>query len=108
MLVKDMGEYSIVYFEGQINLNSIKSFREDIDKVEKKIKKNVILNFNDVTYINSLGLGAIIELYKKSKQKKRGLKIVCSSLVVREVFEVVKFNKLIPMYTSDEEALAEK
>ncbi|MCX7708246.1 MAG: STAS domain-containing protein [Clostridia bacterium] len=105
MLVKDNGGSCTVYFEGEINLNSINKFKEDIHTMDVEIEKDIILNFNQVSYINSLGLGAIIDLYKKSKVKKRGLTIVCNSPMVREVFEVVKFNKLIPIFNTDEEAL---
>jgi len=105
MITKENGCNLFAYFEGEININSINEFGKDMDKLESEANMNIVLNLSQVSYINSLGLGTIIDVYKKLKAKGRNLKIVCDSAMVREILGVVKFDKLIPIYYNDEEVI---
>ncbi len=74
--------------------------------VEKRSGVNLLLNMANVTYISSSGLGALISLYKKVAKQTGALKICCPQPDVREVIEVMHLNKIIPVFDSEEEAIA--
>ena len=74
--------------------------------VEKRKGVNLLLNMSNVTYISSSGLGAIVSLFKKVTRQGGKLKVCGLQQVVREVFEVMHLNKVIPIFDTEEEALA--
>ena len=77
------------------------------DLVEKRNKVQLLLNLSGVTYISSSGLGAIVSLMKKIAAKEGGMKICCLRPDVREVFEVMQLDRIIPVVDTEQEALAQ-
>jgi anti-anti-sigma factor len=67
---------------------------------------NLLLNMAHVTYISSLGLGTLVSLMKKTQRQGGSLKICCLGTDVREVFEVMQLTKILPIFDSEEAALA--
>lgn len=65
----------------------------------------VLLDFDDVEYLNSLGLGAITRILI-SCSRAHGLLRVCNVRDrVRRLFDVVKFHKLFDYHESEADAL---
>lgn len=68
---------------------------------------NIIVNMKEVTSIDSEGLGLLALGYKECL--KRGGKFIISELHdndVIEVIEIVNLNKIIPIYSSQNEAIS--
>lgn len=105
MVIRRKGDNCHIYYEGEINAGSVEEFRDNVFTVERETDRNIVLNLNSVGYINSLGLGVIAELYNRLRENGRTLKIVCNSPFVREIIEVVKFNRVIPVFSSEEEII---
>jgi anti-sigma B factor antagonist len=55
--------------------------------------KNVVLNLENVKYIDSTGLGTIVFLSKELYKKERGFSIVSQSLQLKKIFEVAGLTK---------------
>ena len=83
----------VVTLEGAIDSQTSSEFESAIDGIIDS--KAVILNMKKLTYITSMGLGAIFKI-KKSLESHQGI-LVMSSLQpnVQKVFELVK---AIPEY----------
>ena len=70
-------------------------------KLEKELKKHVskasemILDFEQVDYISSAGLRAILAISKTLEHKKSSLTIINVSPVIAEVFDMTGFSELI-------------
>ena len=67
---------------------------------------SVVLNFEDLNYISSAGLRAVLLVAKSVGAK--GHKLVLSALPERilEVFEISGFDKIIPIHPSKSEAIS--
>lgn len=105
MRIREKGDNCHIYWEGEINASSVEKFQDDIFAAQRETDKNIVLNLNGVGYINSRGLGVVAELYNRLKEEGRTLRIVCNSPFVREVIEVVKFDRVIPVFSSEEEII---
>ena len=70
-------------------------------KLEKELKKHVskslemILDFEQVDYISSAGLRAILAISKAFEHKKSSLTIINVSPVIAEVFDMTGFSEVI-------------
>ena len=78
---------------GRIDLDSAvelgTSVRDQLDEI-----KELIIDFNEVTFISSFGLKIILELYKQM-QKQGSMKIRNASETIKNSFKMVGFDKFL-------------
>ena len=67
-----------------------------IDDSEEEVKE-LVLDFEKVTFISSYGLKVILEFYKKMKERNGSLKIKNVSEEIRKSFNLVGFNKFLAL-----------
>ncbi len=66
---------------------------------------NFIVDFEELDYISSAGLRSILVTAKKLKSTNGKLLLTKLKDVVKEVFEISGFSKIIPIYDSMDAAL---
>ena len=78
------------------------------EKVRKALKdgvKKIILDINRVTWINSHGMGALLELILAAKKSGAELVLTYSSKNISDVLNITKLDTILKTYDSIEEAL---
>ena len=75
------------------------------DRIDRDDIRNVVLNFSEVTFMDSSGIGAIVGRYKRIKNKKGKLCIANSRDNVSKVLELSGLLKVIDYYDNVTEAL---
>ncbi len=65
----------------------------------------VLIDFDDVDYMNSLGLGALARILITCSRANGLVKVCNVNGRVRRLFDVVKFHKLFEYYDSESSAL---
>lgn len=98
-------EVTICAIEGEINLNTSPELRKAFDAFVRANAKKVIINFANVSYIDSSGLATLIELFQRLKKVGGNLRICNMAEKIKSVFEVTKLHKLFDIYDSQELAL---
>jgi anti-sigma B factor antagonist len=90
--------------ESRIDYESAQRFQEQLLAALGDGSAIVIVDFSAVDAISSVGLRALVVAAKKSKAA--GGKIVISGLrpLVREVFEISRFDALFPVYAGIDDA----
>lgn len=68
-------------------------------------KSRAVINLNEVSFIDSTGLGAILSCFRRINTDRGELKLCCMSKPVRTLFELVRMNKVFEIYGSEEEAI---
>jgi anti-sigma B factor antagonist len=93
----------IVHVTGPILLNNFFLLKSELDKEHPPI---TILDLSQVEYMDSAGMGAIINYYVSSQ--RRGSKLIAagSNFRVIELFKLTHVDSLIPMTATVEEAEA--
>ncbi len=71
--------------EGDLNLNKVQSITPEIDEIINDGCKRIVLNFNDVEYIDSMGITFLIKLVKKLKDNGGRLSLTNVGDQVRRV-----------------------
>ena len=97
----------VVMAEGYVDGSNARAFHESLESALEADDKAMILDLEDLTYISSAGLRVML-LVAKTVQKQRGRLVVCSlSESVRNLFEISGFDKIIDVYASRDDAIAE-
>ncbi len=66
----------------------------------------VTIDMAEVPYVSSAGLRILMIAAKEYGKSGRGLALACLKPCVREVFQISRFDKVIPTFTEMGEALA--
>ncbi len=85
---ENRGQYCLLYLSGRLDRFSAPDLEEKFSQLCDNGKCNVIIDFSDVSYISSSGLGVLFNSVKKVKIK--GGSIIMSSLTapVEGVFNI--------------------
>ena len=102
---RQSGEVIILDISGEIDLYNAPEIKDTINKlIEQKIY-NVITNLENVSYIDSSGIGALISSLSNLKKYQGGLKIINVFASVRKVFELTKLTSFFEIFDSEDEAI---
>ena len=76
----------------------VQNMRRRIDnEIERYMPKEVIFDFNKVSFMDSAGIGMLIGRYKMMKLIGGSLEVVNISKTVKRILEMSGINKIIPM-----------
>jgi stage II sporulation protein AA (anti-sigma F factor antagonist) len=96
----------IVRLKGELDHHTAINFRQVVEKeLEKDITKNLILNMENLTFMDSSGIGAILGRYKQVKAKG-GQVIICGlGRHNKKILEMGGLLKIIPVSSDENKAL---
>lgn len=94
MRVEMKNDYAVYHIAEEININSCPKIKKAILKlISKKISK-IIIDFSEVTYIDSSGIGMLIEILKAMELYGGTLQLANLSPRLKNIFEIKKLDKL--------------
>ncbi|MEG9297411.1 anti-sigma F factor antagonist [Mangrovibacillus sp. Mu-81] len=95
-----------IRLSGELDHHTAEELREKSSKlIESENIKHIILNLEELGFMDSSGLGVILGRYKQIKQK-HGEMVVCAiSPAVNRLFEMSGLFKIIRLEPSEENAL---
>lgn len=101
-----LNDKCIIQIHGNLVLDDTKSVRKYVNPflTNKKIL-GIVLNFKNVNFIDSSGIGLIVSIFKVLQ--KRNLKLVLSHLNTKnlEIFQITRLDKVLIIAKTDEDAL---
>jgi len=105
--VRDAEKAKVVGLSGEIDLHHSPGLKEKLAEVAKQKPARVIVNFAQVTYIDSSGLATLIDLYQKMKGYGGKLGLAELRASVKNVFEVARLNQVFAIYETEQKAVDE-
>jgi anti-sigma B factor antagonist len=92
--------------KGDIDINSSPDIRDVFEKGVKEKVMKIVVNLDNVSYIDSSGLATLVEMLKKTRSY--GGKFCISNLApkVKSLFEITKLEKLFEIFETEEDAMA--
>ncbi|GAB4269108.1 MAG: STAS domain-containing protein [Candidatus Rifleibacteriota bacterium] len=98
-------DVTLIVLRGEIGTETVNQFKDKIDQIVAEGKNKLIMDFQEVNYLNSMGLGVVAATLKKVKKSKGDLKLINLSPAVQELFELTRLTKVFEIYDSEESAL---
>ena len=100
------GNTLIVYLIGELDHHSAEEVRVKIDdRIDRDNIKILVMNFKDVTFMDSSGIGVVIGRFKKLQGRNGNVCIVEVNNRVDKVFKLSGLYKIINSYENLEEAI---
>ena len=95
MNIKTTGEVITVYLSGEIDHHLAKGMREEIDKaIEYGMPSLLILDFSDVTFMDSSGIGLIMGRYRLLSKTAAQLCIINTPEHIYKIMKLAGIEKL--------------
>ena len=90
IIVKNGDGPVIVRLEGELDIFSATLFMEDIEEVLDEYDRHLKLDFSDLEYLDSSGLGSLISILKKQQQSGNKIYIKNANERIRSLFQITK------------------
>ncbi|PIU41914.1 MAG: anti-sigma factor antagonist [Candidatus Omnitrophica bacterium CG07_land_8_20_14_0_80_42_15] len=103
---EDKNGIIICYLEGELNLNTAPQLKKAFEKLISEKQKKIVINFTDLSYIDSSGLATLVEIFKKLRAYGGVMKLVNLSTKIKSLFEITKLEKLFEIIDNEEKAIA--
>ncbi|MBL4938106.1 anti-sigma F factor antagonist [Clostridium sp. YIM B02515] len=99
-------EKLVVYMMGELDHHSAEEVRSKIDdRLDRENINKLVMDFTNVTFMDSSGIGVVIGRFKKISLKKGDVCITNVNNSVKRVFDLSGMFKIIKLYDNVEQAL---
>lgn len=97
----------VVRLKGELDLLTADEFRRTVEEaLDRTGARNLYLNLEGVTFIDSSGLGVILGRFKRISQMKGRMGIIGPTPAVRPILELSGIFRIMPVLESEAEMSA--
>ena len=97
---------AVVELHGEINSTTEEALNAAYAEAEQGSPSAVVLNFQDVDYINSTGIALIVGLLAQARKSHLRLVVCGLSEHYQEIFRITRLSDFMQMYDDEKSALA--
>jgi anti-sigma B factor antagonist len=106
MTNREVDGVAVVALDGRIVLGEeSNALREKVKSLIAGGKKKVVLNMNNVTFIDSAGLGTLVAAHHSAKTQGASLKLCHLGAKFQEVLQITKLLTVFDVYNTEAEAV---
>ena len=104
--VREAGHVSIVDLSGKITIGEGDSLlREKVQALLDGGTKNILLNLESVSYMDSAGIGELVACYKRAREKGGTVKLLKPAGKVQDLLALTKLEEVFDSYQTEKDAL---
>jgi anti-sigma B factor antagonist len=97
---------SIIDIQGEVTAFAENVLMDAYAQASTPTTRAIMLNFSDLEYMNSTGIGLLVTLLIRANRQKQRLLAFGLSEHYRNIFELTRLNEAIGIYATENEALA--
>lgn len=105
---RDAGNVAIITISGDITLNSGGDvlLKDKVQSLIQQGQKNLLIDLSRVSYVDSAGLGQLVQAYATTKNKGGSLKLVNVTKRLQDLLVVTKLLTVFDTFDDESAALA--
>lgn len=103
---KPQAAVSLIEIHGEITAFAEEALGEAYAEASRGKVEAVILDFSDLTYMNSSGIGLLVTMLIRANRQKQRLIAVGLDDHYKEIFELTRLDEAIAIFDSESAALA--
>jgi len=103
--LRERGKAVLIDVEGQVTFETAPGLREQLQEAMGRDVVAVVINMQEVKYVDSSGIAVLVEGLKASQAAKKSFGLFGLTEPVRNVIELVRLEKILNLFPSEEEAL---
>ena len=105
IIQKEKNDILVCWINGEINIDTVYQLKDAFQAILDSDKDKVILNFEKVNYIDSLGMSSLAGFDKKLSVKGGELVLCSLSPKLGSIFHIVKLGKVFRIFDTEDDAL---
>jgi len=103
VLTREVGSHVVIKLKGEVDIYTAPSLRETIVDALEKGHYKIVVDLDDVDFLDSTGLGVLVGGLKRVKQHEGELGIICTQDKILRIFKITGLTKIFEMYKNVEE-----
>ncbi len=104
--VRREGDAAVIDLSGDINASAGSVVNAAYEEVTRTDAPKVVLNFSDVTYINSTGIALVVGVLARARTESRTVTACGLTEHYKHIFEITRLADFMPIFDSEATALA--
>jgi anti-sigma B factor antagonist len=102
---KDQENVSTLYVKGYLDAHTAPELENALQSLVDENRVQVVVNFSELSYISSAGLGVFMGFIEDIRQAEGDIKLSDMSKKIYRVFDLLGFPTLYEIYDSEAEAV---
>lgn len=103
--VKEKGDISIINLKGYLDAHTAPTLENNFTQLIGENKFKIIVNFENLAYISSAGLGVFMAYIENIRDNQGDIKLTNMSDKVFNIFDLLGFPLLYEIYKNEDEAI---
>jgi anti-sigma B factor antagonist len=103
---QDSAEACTLDIQGEINAFAENILMDAYNQASSAGARSILLNFTNLQYMNSSGIGLLVTLLIRANRQKQRLLAYGLSDHYRQIFDLTRLNEAIIIFNSEADALA--
>jgi anti-anti-sigma factor len=95
----------VIEIHGEVTAAAEVPLMEAYNQASNGSTKAIILDFSDMEYMNSSGIGLLVTLLIRANRQKQKLIVVGLNEHYRQIFQLTRLDEAIGIYSTEAEAL---
>ena len=104
--VTERNGYSVLAVHGEVDVYTAPRFRERLIELVSEGKYRIVVDLEDVDFLDSTGLGVLVGGLKRLRTHDGDLSLVCTQARILKVFEITGLTKVFAIHESVDAAVA--
>lgn len=97
---------SVIVVEGEVTQTAEKDLMDAYEEAVSKKTRTIILNFTNLEYMNSSGIGLLVTLLVRANRHRQKMLACGLSEHYRQIFELTRLDEAIEIHDDEPSALA--
>ena len=103
--VREKGDISIINLKGFLDAHTALTLENNFTQLINSNKYKIVVNFEDLAYISSAGLGVFMAYIESIRDNRGDIKFTNMSDKVFNIFDLLGFPLLYEIYKNEDEAI---
>ena len=97
--------YSVLFLSGFLDAHTANELEQEFENLIEEKRYNIVVNFADLYYISSAGLGVFMGYIETIRENKGDIKMCSMTPKIYRVFDLLGFPTLYDIVDSQEKAV---
>lgn len=93
-----LNDFEVLEISGELDCVTVAEGKDKMEKVPDTFITNIACDLSRVTFMDSSGIGSLVYLFKRLREKNRKLVLVGLQGQPKELTTLLRINRAIPIY----------
>ncbi|MEJ2104016.1 MAG: STAS domain-containing protein [Ignavibacteriaceae bacterium] len=103
--IKEKGDVSVINLKGYLDAHTAPTLENNFSQLIKNDKYKIVVNFEDLAYISSAGLGVFMAYIESIRENNGDIKLTNMTDKVFNIFDLLGFPLLDEIYKNEDEEI---